>query len=140
MEKPVEICLAVLGNRELGNRHMVFDRLAWWLTRKGAIEMTRLEDDPAWDELLVVGFDADGKPLEFPLEAEDAILATLGDGGSKPLPLAEAETSVAETLGSGLVGEPMTSTNRREKARVNILRHMYDGRRKAWPEPQQETS
>jgi hypothetical protein len=55
------------------------------------------------------------------------------------LPLAEAETSVAETLGSGLVGEPMTSTNRREKARVNILRYMYDGRRKAWPEPQQET-
>jgi hypothetical protein len=115
---------------------MVFDRLAWWLTRKGATEMMRLEDDPAWDELLVVGFDADGKPLEFPLEAEDAILETVGDGGSKPLPLAEAEASVAEALSSGVVGEPMTFTNRREKARVNILRYMYDGRRKAWPEPQ----
>ena len=135
MEKPVEICLAVLGNRELGNRHMVFDRLVWWLTREGATEMKRLGDDPAWDELLVVGFDADGNPLEFPPEAEDDILETLEDVGSKPISLAEAETSVAEALSSGLVGEPMTFTNRREKTRVNILRLMYDDRRKAWPKP-----
>ena len=33
MEKAVELCLAVLGNRELGNRMMVFDHLAWWLTK-----------------------------------------------------------------------------------------------------------
>lgn len=133
MEKPVEVCLAVLGSRELGNRYMVFDRLAWWLTQEGAIEMKRLENDPAWGGLLVVGFDADGQPLEFPPEAEDEFLEALGDVGSEPLPLAEAEASVARALHSDLVGEPMGSADRYEKARVNMLRHIYNERHKVWP-------
>lgn len=134
MERPVEICLAVLGNPELGNRYMVFDRLAWWLTREGATERQRLEDDPVWDELLVVGFDADGQPLEFPPEAEHEFLEALEDTSSTPLSLDEAEASVAEALGSDLTGEPMAFTNRYEKARVNMLRHIFTERHKVWPE------
>lgn len=132
MEKSVEICLAVLGNRELGNPFMVFDRLAWWLTREGATEMKRLEDDPVWDELLVVGFDEDGKPLELPAEAETEVLEVLEDTGSKPLSLDEAETSVAQALSGGLAGEPMSFANRYEKARVNMLHHLYAERHDAW--------
>jgi len=136
VEKPVEICLAVLGNPDRGNRYMVFDRLAWWLTREGATEMARLEDDPAWDELLVVGFDPDGQPLELPPEAEEEILENLEDTGSKALPLAEAEALVAQALSSDLVGEPMDFANRYEKARVKMLHHIYSERHKAWPEPE----
>ena len=134
MREATDVCIAFLGNRVLGNQRMVFEHLAWWLTRRGVTEATRLQDDPAWNEPLIVGFDADGNPMELREDAADGIMRTLSEVASEPLPLAEAQDLVLETVESGLRGAPMDFTNRWEKARVDMLRHIYDDRRKTWPE------
>lgn len=133
-QEAVEICAAYLGNWRLGNRFMAFGRLAWWLTEDGAAELHRLEEDPAWNRLVVIGFDARGMPLQLSPGAEADILETLRAARLEPLPLTQADASVAQTL-SGLTGHPIPAVTRREKARVDMLRRMYDDRRKGWHRP-----
>lgn len=134
-----EICLAILGNRKYGNSLMVFNRLARWFTDEGISEMKRLEDDPCWDRVLVLGFDAKGNPLDLPRIFVNQIKVDLRHASSAPLLLAEAEDHVAEMVSAGVLGEPMQTTNGRSKTRIALLRMMYADRSKAWLRRRQHT-
>jgi hypothetical protein len=134
VSRAIEICIAFLGRGIFGRGGIIFNRLAWWLTESGVAERMRLENDPAWQGPFIVGFDAEGYPLEFSPEVEDRIRAMFRRTVSRHLRPAEAENLVRETVQSGLEGVRVSSKNRREKARIRMLRRTYDNRHEAWPD------
>jgi len=134
VSRAIEICIAFLGRGRFGRGGIVFNRLAWWLTEAGTAERKRLENDPAWQGPLIVGFDVDGNPLRLSPNVEGRIRATFSRTVSKHLHPAEAENLVRESVESGLEGVRVSPKNRPEKARIRMLRRTYDNRRKAWPD------
>lgn len=132
MGKIVEICMAFVSRRRFGNRRMVFDRLAWWLTKEGVDETTHLQDDRFWNSPLLVGYDAQGNPTTLPSSIEAQVKKALTKASSQPLPLAEAQALAHKLAASGQGGDAMTFSNKQEKARVTMLRQLYADRRRAW--------